>query len=145
VQILQIVENGQCNLNMFVGWIAMQELEWGSARPRKGRTTTNLQCKCSGTNERARPAWGRCSKPRLGNFVPGTATRDETSKKKENYRYNRPWTPIGLWDVEAPTFSLYNRLTDGGKVFSLTRRQPFTPQESSWYSFLLEAESTPGP
>jgi hypothetical protein len=27
VQILQIVENGQCNLNMFVGWIAMQELE----------------------------------------------------------------------------------------------------------------------
>jgi hypothetical protein len=40
---------------------------------------------------------------------------------------------------------LDNRLSDGGKVVSLTRLQPFTPQESSWYSFLLEAESTPGP
>jgi hypothetical protein len=40
---------------------------------------------------------------------------------------------------------LDNRLTDGGKVVSLTRRPPFTPQEDSWYSFLLEAESTPGP
>jgi hypothetical protein len=35
------------------------------------------------------------------------------------------------------------RLTDGGEV-SLTPRQPFTTQEDSWYSFLLEAESTPG-
>jgi hypothetical protein len=40
---------------------------------------------------------------------------------------------------------LDNRLTDGGKVVSLTRRPPFIPQEDSWYSFLLEAESTPGP
>jgi hypothetical protein len=24
--------------------------------------------------------------------------------------------PIGLWDVEDPTFSLDNRLTDGGEV-----------------------------
>jgi hypothetical protein len=33
--------------------------------------------------------------------------------------------PIGLWDIEAPTFCLDNRLTDGGEV-SLTRRPPFT-------------------
>jgi hypothetical protein len=39
----------------------------------------------------------------------------------------------------------YNRLTNGGEVVSLTRRPPFTPQEDSWYSFLLEAESIPGP
>jgi hypothetical protein len=39
---------------------------------------------------------------------------------------------------------LDNRVTDGGEV-SLTRRPPFNPQEDSWYSFLLEAESTPGP
>jgi hypothetical protein len=38
-----------------------------------------------------------------------------------------PWRSIGLWDVEAPTFSLDNRLTDGGEVVSLTRRPPFTP------------------
>jgi hypothetical protein len=37
---------------------------------------------------------------------------------------------------------LDDRLTDGGEVVSLTRRPSFTPQEDSWYSFLLEAEST---
>jgi hypothetical protein len=36
--------------------------------------------------------------------------------------------------------SVYNRLTDGCEVVSLTRRSPFTPLEDSWYSFLLEAE-----
>jgi hypothetical protein len=41
--------------------------------------------------------------------------------------------------------NLDNRLTDGGKVVSLMRRSPFTPQEDSWYSFLLKTESTPGP
>jgi hypothetical protein len=40
---------------------------------------------------------------------------------------------------------LDNRLTDGGKTVTLTRRSPFTSQEDSWYSFLLEAESTSGP
>jgi hypothetical protein len=40
---------------------------------------------------------------------------------------------------------LENWFTDGGKVVSPTRRPPFTLQEDSWYSFLLEAESTPGP
>jgi hypothetical protein len=47
---------------------------------------------------------------------------------------NRPWRPIGLWDVEAPTFSL-----DG---------QPYAPaalypQEDSWYSFLLRGWVNP--
>jgi hypothetical protein len=46
---------------------------------------------------------------------------------------------------DGPIFSLEDRLTDGGKVVSLTRRPPFIPQEDSWYSVLLEAESTPGP
>jgi hypothetical protein len=40
-------------------------------------------------------------------------------------------------EVEASTFS--------DMVVSPTRRPLFTPQENSWYSFLLEAESTPGP
>jgi hypothetical protein len=34
---------------------------------------------------------------------------------------------------------------DGGKVVSLTHRPLFTPRKFSWYSFLLEAESSPGP
>jgi hypothetical protein len=50
-----------------------------------------------------------------------------------------------LSDVEVPTYSLDNQLTDSSKIVSLTRRPLFTPQEDSWYSFLLEAESTPGP
>ena len=33
----------------------------------------------------------------------------------------------------------------GGKVVSLTHRPLFTPRKYSWYSFLLESESTPGP
>jgi hypothetical protein len=39
---------------------------------------------------------------------------------------------------------LDSRVTDGGKVVRLTHRPLFTPQEDPWYSFLLEAESTPG-
>jgi hypothetical protein len=38
--------------------------------------------------------------------------------------------PIGLWDVEAPTFC--RRLTDGGEFVGLTRRPLFTHQEDSW-------------
>jgi hypothetical protein len=38
---------------------------------------------------------------------------------------------------------LENRLTDGSEVVSSTRQPLFIPQEDSWYSFLLEAESTP--
>jgi hypothetical protein len=33
----------------------------------------------------------------------------------------------------------------GGKVVSHTYRPPLPPRKYSWYSFLLEAESTPGP
>jgi hypothetical protein len=34
---------------------------------------------------------------------------------------------------------------DGGKVVSLTHRSPLLLKKYTWYSFLLEAESTPGP
>jgi hypothetical protein len=38
-----------------------------------------------------------------------------------------------------------DRLTDGGEVFSLTRRPAaLYTQEDFWFSFLLEAELTPG-
>jgi hypothetical protein len=56
----------------------------------------------------------------------------------------RPWRPLGFREVEAPTFSDI-QLIDGSKVVSPMRQPLFTPQEYSWYSFLLEAESTPGP
>ena len=34
---------------------------------------------------------------------------------------------------------------EGGKVVSFTHRPPLPTRKYSWYSFLLEAESTPGP
>jgi hypothetical protein len=40
---------------------------------------------------------------------------------------------------------LNNLLIDGNEIVSLTRRPSFTTEEYSWYGFLLEAESTPGP
>jgi hypothetical protein len=40
---------------------------------------------------------------------------------------------------KLPLF-LDSRLTDGGEVVSLTRRPAFTPQEDSWYWFLLETD-----
>jgi hypothetical protein len=52
--------------------------------------------------------------------------------------------PQGCETSRLPHF-LDNRLTNGGEFVSLTRRPSFTPQEDSWYSFPLEAESTPGP
>jgi hypothetical protein len=48
-----------------------------------------------------------------------------------------------LWNVEFPTI-LDNRLTDGGEFVNFMRRPPFSPQQHSWYSFPLEAESTAG-
>jgi hypothetical protein len=56
----------------------------------------------------------------------------------------------GPWVCERSRLPYFpdNRLTDGGKVVSPTCWLPslYTPpQEGSWYSFLLEAESTPGP
>jgi hypothetical protein len=40
----------------------------------------------------------------------------------------RPWRPLGLREVEAPTFSDI-RLTDGGKVVSPMRRRLFAPRK----------------
>jgi hypothetical protein len=50
---------------------------------------------------------------------------------------NRPWRPIGLWDVEAPTFSRQSarRLRWGCQPYALAA---LYTQEHSWYSFLLE-------
>jgi hypothetical protein len=56
--------------------------------------------------------------------------------------------PEGCETSRLPHF-LDIRLTHGGEAVSLTRRAaalyPPPPKEYSWYSFLLEAESIPGP
>jgi hypothetical protein len=48
-----------------------------------------------------------------------------SKKQKVKLYLYRPWRPLGLLEVEAPTFSDI-RLKDGGKVVSPTRRPLFT-------------------
>ena len=49
--------------------------------------------------------------------------------------------PEGSRKLRFPDFM--TTAQDGGKVVSLTHRPPLHPRKCSWYSFLLEAESTP--
>ena len=51
--------------------------------------------------------------------------------------------PRGFQEVWVPRFR--DNGTGCWKVVSLTHRQPLPPRKYSWHSFLLEAESTPGP
>jgi hypothetical protein len=63
------------------------------------------------------------------------------------WRYSNPITgldrPLGFQKVEASQISRQSA-HEGGKVVSPTHRPPLPPRKDSWYSFLLEAESTPG-
>jgi hypothetical protein len=43
------------------------------------------------------------------------------------YPCNRPWGPVGLWDVEVPIFSLDTRLTDGVRLSALIADRPLPP------------------
>ena len=54
-----------------------------------------------------------------------------------------PRCPEGSRTLRFPDYVTVAQ--DCGKVVSLTQRPHFTPRKYSWYSFLLEAESTPGP
>jgi hypothetical protein len=79
-------------------------------------------------------------------FQKGSARFEATAGKVKISLY-RPWKPIGCERLRLPHY-LDKRLIDGGKVVSPTRQPDFTPRfiyfKDSWYSFLLQAESTPG-
>jgi hypothetical protein len=53
-------------------------------------------------------------------------TAHKKVKKKIKISLYRPWRPLGLREVETPTFSDI-RLTDGGKIVSPKRRPLFFP------------------
>jgi hypothetical protein len=63
---------------------------------------------------------------------------------EENYPCTGPDKPQGLQEVVAPRI-LRQLAHECGKVVSLMHRPPLRPTEQPWYSFLLEAEETPGP
>jgi hypothetical protein len=61
--------------------------------------------------------------------------------KQSNYRSGTVlWVPRG-WGSQISR----QWVNEGGKIVSPTHRPPLPARKYTWYSFLLEAESTPGP
>ena len=82
----------------------------------------------------------------LGVFPPndrGSVPHGKVKDKKSN-----PITgldkPRGFQEVEAPRFQ-DNRHMKVVRLSALRIGRLYPPRKYSWYSFLLEAESTPGP
>jgi len=66
-------------------------------------------------------------------------------KVKVKQSHLQAWTgPEGSRRLRLPEFKTGDT-HEGGKVVSPTHQPPLPPRKYSWYSSLLEAESTPGP
>ena len=61
--------------------------------------------------------------------------------KQPHYSPGQALRVPGDWCSQISIQSVH----EDGKVVSPTHRPPLPPRKYSWYSFLLEAESTPGP
>jgi hypothetical protein len=83
---------------------------------------------------------------KTNSFTMFSLIHNKKVRKRWSYLCNRPWRQIELWEVEAPLFSRQSadRWRWDCQPYGPTALYPSTP-EDSWYSFLLEAESNPGP
>jgi hypothetical protein len=81
---------------------------------------------CSLVGQYQRLGWYRCLFFFSGRTVDAPHSSEMSGKVKLSP--HRPWRPLGLREVEAPTFSDI-RLIDGGRVVGPTRR-PFLPPGS---------------
>ena len=65
------------------------------------------------------------------------------SKTGKSVALQAPRCPEGSRKLMFPYY--VTMAQDSGKVVSLTHRPLFTPKKYSWYSLLVEVDSTPGP
>jgi hypothetical protein len=82
-----------------------------------------------------------------GNDLPNYMVSQDRKQHSSEYEVNERKRKVKIFLQQAVKAHrvvrrrgshIDNRLTDSGKVVSLTRRPPFTPsQENSWYSFQL--------
>jgi hypothetical protein len=76
-------------------------------------------------------------------FVPFSLDFTKGLKAKGKAVPLKAWnSPEGSRKLRFPDFLTTAQY--GGKVVSLRHRPPLPPRKYFWYSFLLEAESTPG-
>ena len=92
----------------------------------------------------------RSMDPVLWQFILHTSLKYPDMCRTLVFRKKGKSVPLQAWSGPEGSRNLrfpdyVTMAQDGGKVVTLTHRPPLPPRKCSWYSFMLEAEPTPGP